>query len=299
MDSPTSRHWVCPIELPLAIQINLVLRSPARGSSPFPNLAVGLRPTVPPSISGARSSAPTLSLSFPSRAHLDSSAGQTNTYHSDTPEQDLATPQHKLGPTMARRTFFSFHYGPDVWRAWNVRNCWVVRPQDQIDSGFFDSSVFEASKKESDDALKAFLRKGMDNTSVTCVLSGARTSERRWVRYEIARSMVKGNGLLTVFIHGVENSKQQTSQKGSDPLSQVGLYRSNDRIYLAELKGGKWVHYSDYSRAIPKAYLWCPAPTTKQVTPLSNHCQSYNFVNRDGRTNIGSWIEAAARSAGR
>lgn len=38
---------------------------------------------------------------------------------------------------MARRTFFSFHYKPDVWRAWNVRNCWVVKPEEQIADGCY------------------------------------------------------------------------------------------------------------------------------------------------------------------
>lgn len=28
---------------------------------------------------------------------------------------------------MARRTFFSFHYKPDVTRAWIVRNSWVTK----------------------------------------------------------------------------------------------------------------------------------------------------------------------------
>lgn len=200
---------------------------------------------------------------------------------------------------MARRTFFSFHYAPDIWRAMNVRNCWVVRPEEQSASGFFDSSVFEASKKESDDSLKAFLRTGLANTSVTCVLAGARTFERRWVRYEIARSIIKGNGLLTVHIHGVENSKQQVSQKGTNPLSQMGLYRSNGRILLAEVKDGNWVKYSDYAQAIPEADLWIPAPTTNKVTRLSNHCRSYDFVTLNGRNKIGNWIEAAATAAGR
>ena len=99
-----------------------------------------------------------------------------------------------------RRTFFSFHYAPDVWRAWNVRNSWVVQ-NEKNSEGFFDGSVFEASQKESDDVLKAFLRKGLENTSVTCVLAGASTWSRRWVRYEIARSVVKGNGLLLSLIH--------------------------------------------------------------------------------------------------
>ena len=114
---------------------------------------------------------------------------------------------------MTRRTFFSFHYKPDVWRAWNVRNCWVVKPEDQQSVGFWDSSVFEASQKTGDEALKTFLRDGLNNTSVTCVLTGTDTWKRRWVRYEIARSLVRGNGLLTVFIHGVKNNQSQASTK--------------------------------------------------------------------------------------
>ena len=74
-----------------------------------------------------------------------------------------------MGKNAEKDVLFSFHFAPDNWRAWNVRNSWVVQPEDQIGEGFFDGSVFEASKKESDDALKAFLRKGLENTSVTCL----------------------------------------------------------------------------------------------------------------------------------
>lgn len=123
---------------------------------------------------------------------------------------------------MARRTFFSFHYVPDVWRAWNVRNSWVVKTEDQIDRGFFDSSVFEASKKNGDESLKTFLRKGIDNSSVTCILTGTDTWTRRWVRYEIARSVVKGNGLLTVYIHGVKNNDGQVAVQGANPHHRSG-----------------------------------------------------------------------------
>lgn len=199
---------------------------------------------------------------------------------------------------MARRTFFSFHYDADCFRAWNVRNSWVVANQKEA-RGFFDSSVFEASKKESDDALKRFLREGMENTSVTCVLAGAETWKRRWVRYEIARALLKGNGLLTVDLDGVKNKDQQTSKKGADPLSAMGLYRTTNGIYLAEWTNGKWVAYSDYSRAIPENDLWFPAPTTNTVVALSTHCARYDFVTEEGRKSLGMWIEAAAKSAGR
>ncbi|MEY9182368.1 TIR domain-containing protein [Bradyrhizobium sp. USDA 313] len=200
---------------------------------------------------------------------------------------------------MPRRTFFSFHYQPDVWRAWNVRNCWVVKPEDEIDKGFFDNSVFEAKQRESDDSLKAFLREGVENTSVTCVLTGNETWKRRWVRYEIARSLLKGNGLLTVYIHGVKDSKGNLAAKGYDPLAQMGVYKASSGIFLAEWKGGKWVKYEDYGLSIPEALFWFPAPKTDSVVQLSSHCMSYDFSEQDGRKNIGGWIETAAGLAGR
>lgn len=200
---------------------------------------------------------------------------------------------------MTRRTFFSFHYTPDVWRVWNVRNCWVVKPDDQIADGFFDSSVFEASKKESEDNLKAFLRDGLKYTSVTCVLAGAKTSERRWVRYEIVRSVLKGNGLLTVDIHGVGDKGGKTGTKGLDPLACIGLYKANDKIYFAEKNGDKWEKYGDYTSPISAGDLWFDAPTSNTVVPLSKHCRRYDFVANDGRAKISEWIEAAAKLAGR
>lgn len=200
---------------------------------------------------------------------------------------------------MARRTFFSFHYQEDVWRAWNVRNCWVVNSNQQEDVGFFDASVFEASQKEGDEALKTFLRNGLKNTSVTCVLAGQYTAGRRWVRYEIVRSVLKGNGLLTVDIDGVKNSNQELGVKGTDPLSEVGLYCANDKIYFAELKGGKWVKYSDYTLAVPASDLWFDAPTSTTVLKLSQIYLRYDFAAQDGRKNISGWIETAAALAGR
>jgi len=199
---------------------------------------------------------------------------------------------------MARRTFFSFHYTADVWRAWNVRNSWVGKP-DHIDVGFFDNSVFEASKRVNEDSLKNFLRKGLENTSVTCVLTGTDTWQRRWVRYEIARSILKGNGLLTVHIDGIRDRYGYTSSRGYDPLAQMGLYRTGGSIYLAEWKGGTWVKYSDYTLAIPERDLWFAAPKTDNVVQISNHCMAYDYAQQRGHANIGGWIETAAGLAGR
>ena len=180
----------------------------------------------------------------------------------------------------------------------NVRKSWVVTDE-QDDRGFFDSSVFEATKRESEDALKRFLREALANTSVTCVLTGSQTWQRRWVKYEIARSVIKGNGLLNVHIHRLKNQDQKTATKGANPLSAVGLYLTNGKILLAELEGGKWVQYADYKSPIPEADLWFPPPASRTPVPLSKHCKSYDFVGNSGRTNIGEWIEQAAEAAGR
>ena len=199
---------------------------------------------------------------------------------------------------MARKTFFSFHYNADCWRAWNVRNSWVVKGEN-VSTGFFDNSVFEASQKTSPDALKRFLRDGLVNTSVTCVLTGENTWSRRWVRYEIARSVVKGNGILTVDIHGVRNRKGMTSSQGPDPLDAMGVYRTDDGIFLAEWDRGRWVKYGDYRRAIPSDKLWFAAPSSTAVVQLSTHCFRYDFIANNGRANLGKWIERAAARAGR
>lgn len=175
----------------------------------------------------------------------------------------------------------------------------MVKPDEQADQGFFDRSVFEATKKTSDDALKAFLRDGMNNTSVTCVLTGTNTWHRRWVRYEIARSVLRKNGLLTVYIHGVGDRNGQVCEKGANPLDGMGLYKTDQGIYLAEWKNSKWEKYSDYTLAIPAGDLWFPAPTSTSVVQLSSHCLSYDFTAQNGRQNIGGWIETAAGQAGR
>ena len=159
--------------------------------------------------------------------------------------------------------------------------------------------MFEASKKESDESLKNFLRNGLSNTSVTCVLAGAHTWTRRWVRYEIVRSILRGNGMLTVDIDGIKNNDGLFATKGPNPLDQVGLYKTDRGIYFAEWNGQKWVKYKDYALAIPETELWFNAPEGGSVAQLSKHCLRYDFAAQNGRTNIGNWIETAATMAGR
>lgn len=141
-------------------------------------------------------------------------------------------------PRMARRVFFSFHYERDIWRANVVRNSWVT--QDRIASGFFDASLWEEAKKKGDAAIKKMIDDALTNTSVTAVLIGAETANRAYVKYEIEKSVARGNGLLGVRIDQIADKNGKTDTAGPNPLpSGYKLYR-----WFAD-KGydnfGKWV----------------------------------------------------------
>jgi hypothetical protein len=200
---------------------------------------------------------------------------------------------------VARRTFFSFHYKPDVTRANVVKNCWVT--QDREDAGFFDSSAFERAQRTNDDALKTFLNKEMDGSSVVCALVGAETAKRRWVRYEIQRGIWETKGLLGVRVHSIKNLQQQITFAGPNPFDLLGVYTENQSIYLIERPSiaDQWSYSSDFSKkVIPKfPYAGANLPAAGSHA-LSEFFPIYDWVT-DSHTKIGSWIEGAAQKAGR
>lgn len=117
---------------------------------------------------------------------------------------------------MAHRTFFSFHYERDVWRASNVRNS--SRLLTSVDPEWIDASLWEETKKQSDLAVKRLINKALERTTVTCVLIGSQTASRRWVKYEIEASLERGNGIFGIYIHNIRDSNGNTDGKGANPL---------------------------------------------------------------------------------
>lgn len=104
---------------------------------------------------------------------------------------------------MARRVFFSFHYQNDIFRVNQIRNSHVV--EGCAAAGFQDASLWEEAKRKGDASIKALIDKGLINTSVTVVLIGEETSQRKYVTYEIEQSIAMGNGLLGIHIHNIKN----------------------------------------------------------------------------------------------
>jgi hypothetical protein len=138
---------------------------------------------------------------------------------------------------MARNVYFSFHYDRDAWRASIVRNSNVISNYDKT---YTDSAEWEAIKKASDDAVRKWITEQLKGTSVTVVLIGKETSTRKWVQYEIEKSIELGKGLLGIYINKIENSKGETDEPGANPLpSKYPTYLWNNDAGRENL--GKWI----------------------------------------------------------
>lgn len=163
---------------------------------------------------------------------------------------------------MARHVFFSFHYERDIWRASRVRNSWVTKP-DRQSAGFWDAASWEAVKNKGEDAINKWIDAQLYGTSVTAVLIGNETWNRKYVITEIVKSFNKGNGLLGIYIHNMKDNNGFTDYKGNNPFD-----------YIYEVIDGT------------KCYL-------------SEYFPVYDWVYNDGYNNIADWIEKAARSEGK
>ena len=133
---------------------------------------------------------------------------------------------------MARRVFFSFHYKNDVWRANIVRNSWVTK-DDKEAAGFVDAAEFEEVEKGGETAIKKWINKQLEGTSVTVVLIGSETSKREYVKFELQKSYEKGNGMLGIYIHQLKDKNGNTATKGSNQFGEIGKDSNDKAVYFS------------------------------------------------------------------
>ena len=88
---------------------------------------------------------------------------------------------------MVRRVFFSFYYA-DIMNANIVRNSGQFNPTKE--TGYYDASLWEEAKTKGDAAIQKLIDDGLNNTSVTCFLIGAKTHSRPWCKYELAKTIL-------------------------------------------------------------------------------------------------------------
>ena len=141
---------------------------------------------------------------------------------------------------MARHVFFSFAYN-DVknFKVNVVRNSFLINNSEDT---FVDGSIWETEKTKSPKLIKSLIINGLNNTSVTSILIGSETANRRWVNYEIIKSFERGNGILAIHINRIRNKHQVISARGLNPFDRLGFQISEDggKIIFYELVLGRW-----------------------------------------------------------
>jgi hypothetical protein len=113
-----------------------------------------------------------------------------------------------------RNVYFSFHY-QDVWKANQIRQSGML--YGARSAGFVDRSLWEEAPSTSDYRLKRLIEDGLNGTSVTAVLIGQETWSRRWVKYEIRRSVERGNAVVGIHIHSLRDTSGRAARRGRVP----------------------------------------------------------------------------------
>lgn len=76
------------------------------------------------------------------------------------------------------------------------------------------TSLWEEAKRKGDAEVKRLIDQELVGTSVTVVLIGAQTAERKIVDYEIEKSIARGNGLLGIYISGIKDQNGHLDAQG-------------------------------------------------------------------------------------
>lgn len=189
---------------------------------------------------------------------------------------------------MAKRVYFAFHYQDVVdFRANVVRKHNFAEGVES--AGYYDHSIWEEAKKKSPVALKRMINAELEGTSVTAILIGSHTCVRRWVRYEIMKSIERGNRVIGIHINSIAGKDQLTKPLGPNPFDYLGLQISNDgkRGTPAEWDGSKWIAYADLDAfAINEQ----PVANRGKLLQLSHWLSVYDWVAGKGYEKFSTWI---------
>ena len=189
---------------------------------------------------------------------------------------------------MAKRVYFAFHYQDVIdFRANVVRNHNFLGGVEA--AGYYDHSIWEDAKKTSPLALKRLINGELENSTVTAVLIGSDTWGRRWVRYEIMKSIERGNRVIGIHINSIKGKDGQFKPLGPDPFANLGVEISGDgtRATPTEWSGGQWVYYTDLDVFAIKQQS---CENCGKHLPLSHWLPVYDWVSGEGYKNFSTWI---------
>lgn len=89
---------------------------------------------------------------------------------------------------------------------------------------------WESVTKGGDDAIKKWIDGQLTGRSCTVLLIGASTAGRKWINYEIIKTWDDKKGIVGIHIHGLKNSEQKTSVKGTNPFDYINYGTTGKKL---------------------------------------------------------------------
>lgn len=156
--------------------------------------------------------------------------------------------------------------------------------------GYFSPLTWESATASGDESVKKLIENSLQGSSVSVVLIGTNTYDQRWVKYEIFRSMKKGNKLLGIHINSIQGRDGRTKTLGPNPFSYLGFAYSSDgtEIIPHEYHDEIWVPFKDLE---PYKIKQVPEHHRNKIITLSKIAKTYDWTADKGNVNFPLWVE--------
>lgn len=106
--------------------------------------------------------------------------------------------------------------------SWFVHNASQVRNMGKVsDSSTFSDNDWEEVRYKSEAKIKEWIDSQLALRSCLVVLVGAKTSERKWVKYEIEKAMELHKGIVGICINRLKDSNGDSDEEGANPFYSV------------------------------------------------------------------------------
>jgi hypothetical protein len=134
----------------------------------------------------------------------------------------------------ARRVFFSFDYEHDIGRVNQIRDIAGIVATSA--AGFSAASLWKDAERAGAAEVESLISDALWMTSVTVVCIGSRTRSRKYLDYEIIRSVERGNGLIGIQVNELKDARDRADSVGRTPLTLISagapLYRYLNEFQL-------------------------------------------------------------------
>ena len=156
--------------------------------------------------------------------------------------------------------------------------------------GYFSPSLWEQVNTSGDEAVKKLIEISLQDSSVSVILIGTSTYDQRWVKYEIFRSMKKGNKLLGIHINKIQGRDGKEKPLGPNPFSYLGFMYGNDgtEIIPHEYRDDVWIPFKDIA---PYKIKPVPEQHRNKIITLTKIAKTYDWVADKGNVNFPLWVE--------